>query len=192
LWASDGFPSARLRGRAEVYERICQATCDLVVATHAEACLGRLTFVEQNSEDATYTCSRRPADGIINWSAPTHAIFNQIRGLAAPFPGAFTYFNGRKLAVWKASPVQNAAAYAGRSPGRVIAVNREAGSVDVLTGDGILRLVEVAWNGSPPKAAAEIVRSVRDALGIDVTELMARLDLIEQKVHSSRVGSEDS
>ena len=63
-----------------------------------------------------------------------------IRALAAPYPGAFTYLDGRRLIVWAAEPAPDAPRYVGRVPGRVVNVSRARGHVDVLTGDGVLRL----------------------------------------------------
>ncbi len=170
-----------------VYERTCQATADLVMAAHQKACRGNLEFVAQDPRQATYTCSRMPNDGLIDWSQPTHLVFNQIRGLAAPFPGAFTLFKKRKLTVWKAAPVVTPRTFVGRIPGRVVAIDRKLGSVDVLTGDGILRLIEVEYEDSRPTSAADIIRSVRDSLGIDIAEIITRLELLERTLQSFQV-----
>ena len=186
-------PIGEADSAGDVYERICQANADLVVAAHQQACLGSLTFIEQDPSEATYTCSRMPAYGLIDWGRPTTVIFNLIRGLAAPFPGAFTYFKGRKLTVWKAAPVVDAPAYVGRIPGRVVAIDRKTGSVDVLTGDGILRIMEVGWDNSGPVPAAEVIRSPRDSLGITMAELVNRLESMERTLQSvQRVEATDA
>src|SRR5262249_88595 len=52
--------------------------------------------VAQDPESATYGCTRLPADGEIDWSQPTDRIDALIRALVKPFPGAFTFFNGRR------------------------------------------------------------------------------------------------
>jgi methionyl-tRNA formyltransferase len=45
--------------------------------------------------------ARRPEDGLIYWGLPAGSIRNLIRAVAAPYPGAFTFYRGRKLVVWK-------------------------------------------------------------------------------------------
>src|SRR5262245_26762556 len=80
---------------------------------------------------STYGCTRLPSDGEIDWSATTEEIGALVRALVAPFPGAFTFFEGRRLVIWRASVVEAAPAYSGRVPGRVVRVNANDGHVDV-------------------------------------------------------------
>ncbi len=63
--------------------------------------------IEQNSAEATYCCTRLPEDGEINWSASTRSIDCLIRALAPPFPGAYTYFQGKKLLLWETNSVNH-------------------------------------------------------------------------------------
>jgi hypothetical protein len=46
----------------------------------------------------------------------------------------------------------------------------------VLTGDGVLRLHEVALDGATPQRAADLIRSVRQTLGLSTTRLAAALE----------------
>jgi|SRR3989338_5245933 len=45
-------------------------------------------------------------DGLINWNNDALSIVNQIRGLI-PWPGAFTYYNGRLVKIWSARVSEN-------------------------------------------------------------------------------------
>jgi methionyl-tRNA formyltransferase len=136
----------------------------------------------QRAEDASYGCGRGPDDGEIAWDASTRSIDCLIRGLVAPFPGAYTFFNGRRLIVWRAEPLQNAPRYAGRIPGRVVGVSRSAGHIDVLTGDGVLRVYEVQPEGDARTTAANVVTSVRAALGLRTADLLDRIRALERQV----------
>lgn len=136
----------------------------------------------QAESDATYCCTRIPADGEIDWRATTKHIDRLVRALVEPFPGAYTYLNGKRLVVWKAVPVEKPPRYAGRVPGRVVGVDRSAGSVDVLTGDGILRICEIQHENSDRAAAAEIIRSVSDTLGLRTGDLAERVRSLERQV----------
>ncbi len=136
----------------------------------------------QSVEGATYGCTRLPEDGEIYWQAPTVQIDRLVRALVVPFPGAYTYFRGQRLSVWKALPLMDPPRYVGRIPGRVIGVDRREGYVDVLTGDGVLRLSEVQLSGSTPAAAAEIIRSTKDTLGLRMVDLQERIRMLEQEI----------
>jgi methionyl-tRNA formyltransferase len=170
----------------DVYARVCSATAEVVLETHRRASNGDLVELQQRHEDASYTCSRAPSDGLINWAGSTREIFNQIRALTAPYPGAFTYYEDHKLFIWKAEIVQNPPRYVGRIPGRVVGVDAQSGTVDVLTGDGILRISEVSY-ASNTTSAAQIVRSVRNTLGIDLPSLMARVEKLERMLKTSDI-----
>ncbi len=58
----------------------------------------------QSLEEGVYYHTRHPRDGKINWERlSAKEIYNLIRALTHPYPGAFTYFNNKKLFIWKAS-----------------------------------------------------------------------------------------
>ena len=48
---------------------------------------------------------RKPEDGLLNFEKPARELYNQIRALTHPYPGAFTYVQGRKLVIWWAEVV---------------------------------------------------------------------------------------
>ena len=102
---------------------------------------------------ATYGCARTPEDGEIDWSKSCCEIDRLIRGLSAPFLlGAFTHLERRRLVIARAAPAPDAPLYKGRVPGRIVGRSANAGWVDVLTGDGILRILEVGvdfWRACP-------------------------------------------
>jgi methionyl-tRNA formyltransferase len=136
----------------------------------------------QAAHDATYGCSRLPRDGEIDWEQSTRRIHNLIRALAPPYPGAFTYFEGMPLKIWRAESVSDPPRYEGRIPGRVIRVSKPEGWVDVLTGDGILRVHEVQLEDSPRYPAAELLDSVKHTLGLHSIDLLNRLRSLESAI----------
>jgi methionyl-tRNA formyltransferase len=137
----------------------------------------------QDESRATYGCTRLPMDGEIDWSQSTAGIHRLIRSQTPPFPGAFTYFEGRKLIVWQADPVIDAPRFDGRIPGRVVRVGRDAGVVDVLTGDGVLRLTRVQREGATAACpAAEVIRSIKVSLGLRTADLLERVRKLEEQL----------
>jgi methionyl-tRNA formyltransferase len=140
----------------------------------------------QREDAATYGCTRLPSDGEIDWSRPTAEVHALIRALMPPYPGAFTYADGRRLVIWRASVVEQPRRFVGRVPGRVVDVSREHGYVDVLTGDGILRLVEVEAAAGRREPAASVLRSVRTTLGLRTSDLLSRIDALEREIDRLR------
>jgi methionyl-tRNA formyltransferase len=138
--------------------------------------------ISQDNKNATYGCSRIPADGEIDWVASTRQIDRLVRALVTPFPGAYTYFQGRHLTIWKAEPVLNTPSYEGRIPGRVVGISKPKGYVEALTGDGVLRIFEVQFEGEKRTAATDIIKSVRGTLGLRTTDLLDRIQALEQQL----------
>jgi methionyl-tRNA formyltransferase len=166
----------------QVYEKICTATIELVLDAYDRASQGELNAIDQEPDKASYASARTPNDGAIDWNSTTLGIYNQVRALTFPYPGAYTFHKGKKLTIWKAEPAPSPVNYVGRIPGRIVGINVASGSVDVLTRDGILRLFEVELEGSQPTVASDILVSIRDSLGIDIGDLMRRLAKLEAAV----------
>jgi methionyl-tRNA formyltransferase len=136
----------------------------------------------QDESLATYCCTRLPEDGQVDWELETATIDRLIRALTPPYPGAYTWFEGRRLTIWAATPVVDGPRYVGRVPGRVVAVSKAMGSVDVLTGDGALRIFEIQRDGEPKTAAASLIKSVKATLGLRISDLLKRIEDLEAKL----------
>jgi methionyl-tRNA formyltransferase len=149
------------------------------VAAHLSGSQGE----PQDEDAATYGCTRVPDDGEIDWAAPTEHVYALIRALAAPYPGAHTYLEGRRLRILRARPLQDPPRYVGRVPGRVVARSSRNGHVDILTGDGVLRISEVA-DGSECLPASTVITSTRQTLGLRTADLLARIESLESRLRS--------
>jgi methionyl-tRNA formyltransferase len=139
----------------------------------------------QNADQASYGCTRVPEDGEIDWRQPTDVIDRLIRGLTPPFPGAFTHLDARRLIIASASPRLDAPPYIGRVPGRIVGRSPSEGWVDVLTGDGVLRVFSVLTaNSERPCAAASVIGSTRATLGLSRLDLLRRIVALEDRLAS--------
>lgn len=167
---------------ARVYDRLNSIQRAVLAATVQRHLAGDDGF-PQDHRAATYCCARTPDDGEIDWSRPALEVCRLIRALVDPFPGAFTYLEGRLLVICRAELVTDPRRYEGRVPGRVVSVSREDGSVEVLAGEGILRVLEVRTGDGPDRAASEVIRSSRCTLGLGKSDLLARIESLERLLH---------
>lgn len=80
-----------------------------------------LTLVPQRGESSFFP-KRTPEDGLIYFHTDsTKNIVNLIRGVTAPFPGAFCYTEqGKKIIVWEAWPFDALIDFSEYQPGEVI------------------------------------------------------------------------
>jgi methionyl-tRNA formyltransferase len=112
---------------------------------------GTATPVPLDLTQGSYRGGRKPADGAIDWSWPARRIYDLVRGVTHPYPGAFTTLGGRRLRVWWALPVDGDAS----SPaGTVLAVDRDG--VTVAAGDGAVRLIILQLDGQPELPAVSL------------------------------------
>jgi methionyl-tRNA formyltransferase len=111
---------------------------------------GRAPRLRQVESEATYFGGRTPEDGRIDWTQSAASIFNLIRAVTHPYPGAFTTVEGRRLYIWRAEPVPS-------SPD--CHYNREAGTIcstaplRVSTHDGCLEITSWQWEGEKEEVA---------------------------------------
>jgi predicted nuclease of restriction endonuclease-like RecB superfamily len=54
--------------------------------------------------------------------------------------------------------------------------------VDVLTGDGVLRVFEVQIEGDQRTVAAAVIKSIRATLGLRTGELLERIQALERRL----------
>lgn len=121
----------------------------------------------------TYCCTRLPEDGYIDWSKTSEEIYNLIRALTKPYPGAFTYFQGKKMIIWDSEIPKNPKIYEGRIPGRITKIYKNYG-VEVLTDDSSIVIKTVNYAGSDLNAS-KMIRSVRNTLGLNIVEIYEKV-----------------
>jgi methionyl-tRNA formyltransferase len=166
----------------ELYIRLNEAQREVLGETVARYISG-YAGEPQDETAATYGCTRVPDDGEINWSDSTRRIYALIRALAPPYPGAHTYLGARRVTILRAAPLANAPRYVGRIPGRVVGRSSKNGHVDVLTGDGVLRIHEVMTADSIAAPAAVFIESTRQTLGLRTADLLARIEALESRLN---------
>ncbi|ELI8127130.1 bifunctional UDP-4-amino-4-deoxy-L-arabinose formyltransferase/UDP-glucuronic acid oxidase ArnA [Yersinia enterocolitica] len=90
--------------------------------------------IAQNEDEATSVGRRTPDDGRLDWSKPASELHNLVRGVSAPWPGAFSYVGATKFIVWKSSVHMDK--HAAR-PGTVISTS----PLLISCGKGVLEVV---------------------------------------------------
>jgi methionyl-tRNA formyltransferase len=105
---------------------------------------GTALRIQQDHRASSYFGGRKPADGEIDWTRPAESIRNLVRAVTDPWPGAFTALSGRKVLVWWA---ETRPAASPAPPGTIVADERGGDALLVATGDGLIEIRDVAWDG---------------------------------------------
>lgn len=99
---------------------------------------GSLVARPQDATRATYWRKRDASDGQIDWRMNAQTIYNLVRALAAPYPGAHFVHRGVDVKVWKCAPAN--AGEPNHEPGKVLAV--EGSCITVKCADAAVRLID--------------------------------------------------
>ena len=99
-----------------------------------------------NLEEGSYFGGRTPEDGRFEWNWSAERIYNLVRAVTHPYPGAFTAWRDKKLLVWWALPIRS---FPAAPSGTVLAVDLDGVTVAAGAGAGAVRLVTVQLDGQP-------------------------------------------
>lgn len=120
--------------------KLTVAARTLLAETYPLIVAGRAPRTPQDHAAATTFRRRTPADGLIDWSRSAWEVYNLIRAVTRPFPGAFTFWEGRRITLWAARPPRGWPSPA--PPGTILGVG-EDGALEVATGDGVLEVLRL-------------------------------------------------
>jgi methionyl-tRNA formyltransferase len=110
----------------------------------------------------SYFGRRKPEDGRIDWRWPARRIFNLVRAVTHPYPGAFCFAGGRKLLVWEASIGSEAERHG--APGEIVSDTAD-GAIEIAAGEGTVIVRRAQFEGGEETIA-------RTLLSADQTKLV--------------------
>lgn len=94
---------------------------------------GEIRIRRQSRDFDGWYGKRTAADGKIDFHAKTREIYNLVRGVTRPFPGAFACCRGERMVIWSAHPFDEMLDFSAYAPGEVI---------DCIDGKLIVRTVD--------------------------------------------------
>ncbi|MEX2156249.1 MAG: methionyl-tRNA formyltransferase [Gemmatimonadales bacterium] len=140
------FPITPYDTCASLYARVAETTRDMLVALLPRLLAGERPGRPQPRGDEPVLRRRRPADGRITWDCPARSVYDFVRALTRPYPGAFSSLNGKQWWIWEAALPPDLGP-AGAVPGEVLGpvispVDAACGQL-VACGSGAVVLLEV-------------------------------------------------
>ncbi len=97
------FPITRFDTCATLYEEVARTNCEMIADWIPRLMAGECPGTPQPDTDKPILPRRRPQDGLIDWAKPANQVYDFVRALTRPYPGAFTYFGGTRYTIWKAA-----------------------------------------------------------------------------------------
>lgn len=158
LIAQREFAVSRRDDVTEVYRKVTEINIGLLAEYVPLLLAGRVVGRPQPPGGSVWE-RRRPEDGLIDWSKPASEVYDWVRALAAPYPGAFTFVDGRKLFVHSADLIEWGEHR--EPPGTVLAPVWSTGSAGVLVacGSGLLVVREAQWEDAGRHDALALLES---------------------------------
>lgn len=121
-----------------LYDKLCLAAKELLDELLPFIKSNQIPRRKQNLTEGSYYGGRRPEDGRIDWNKSAAEIYNLIRAVTEPYPGAFALLdNDEKIIIWCAQPVVSEEAVI---PGQLIIANQE---VLVQTGKNAIKILDI-------------------------------------------------
>jgi methionyl-tRNA formyltransferase len=138
--------------------RLANLGAQLLIETLPFWVSGRIEPQPQDSARATICRPISKESGRIDWSAPAAVAARALRAYA-PWPGAYTYWNGKLLKIIAAQALPHEGP---RHPGVVLSLPE---GIAVTTAHGLLLLKTIQLEGKRALAVADFARGQRDFIG---------------------------
>lgn len=140
----------------ELAQRLARMGAELLIETLERVEKGAITPQPQDDASSTYAPIMKREDGLVDWSLAAQEICNRVRGFS-PWPGAYTFFRGKRLHIHRALAAPGQAA-----PATMVV---EGGTLKIGCGDGLLQALEVQLEGKRTMAASDFVNGYQPVTG---------------------------
>jgi methionyl-tRNA formyltransferase len=135
---------------AEVFDKVTAAAGEVLARSLPGLIAGTARIMPQDLSRGSYYGGRKPEDGRIDWSKSAREVHDLVRGVAPPYPGAFTRIGAATVRILRTRLEPNRRPRGG-PPGLYF----EAGSFFADCGDGkVLRILELDAPGNSLDPAA--------------------------------------
>jgi methionyl-tRNA formyltransferase len=144
------FPITPCDTCATLYDKVADSNREMVLRLLPRLLRGERPGRPQPRSEEEVLPRRRPEHGRIDWSQDAPGVYNFIRALTRPYPGAFSSLDKEQWFVWQAA-LTPAEAPPGSAPGEVLgpvfSPVPEACGQAVACGRGVVILLEVESGG---------------------------------------------
>ncbi|MBI4189570.1 MAG: formyltransferase [Betaproteobacteria bacterium] len=137
----------------DVFHKVTEAATMVLDRSLPALLEGNAPRRPQDLSQGSYFGGRKPEDGRIDWRRSAAQIHNLVRGVAPPYPGAFTRFHGGTLRILRTRLETGPLA----SPAPALYSDGSSCFASCADG-GTLRIVEMDFDGAPFTAADFLAR----------------------------------
>ena len=159
VYVCQSVPIAPTETAASLHDKLAAAGAELTGQHLDDILQGKIPPRPQNDDESTYAPMISKEDGRLEWTDTAVNLDRRIRAMT-PWPGAFTYWDGKLLKIKEAS-LADMKLPSGQI-GEVVAVG---GETAVLTEDGGIQLQTIQLEGKKAMPVDEFLRGQPDFIG---------------------------
>ncbi len=142
-----------------LHDRLAHLGAETLMLTIEAMLAGQITPEAQDDADACYASKLTKAEALLTWGKPGDQLEREIRAFN-PWPVAYTMLDEERLRIWQARWLSRSS---DSPPGSIIKADKEG--IDVATGRGVLRLLNVQAAGGREMAVANFLNAHPIKLG---------------------------
>ena len=126
-----------------LYNKITLVACNQLQGILSGLKDNKILITKQNINSSNFWRKRTDLDGMIDWRMSSETIYNLVRALSKPYPGAYALGkNQSKIIIWKVQV--NNDNHTNFEPGKIIDITND--NLIVKTSDSSIRIINANYN----------------------------------------------
>lgn len=137
----------------DLHDKLAKTGAKLLTKTVVDLKDDDVPTVPQDESESSYTGQLSKEDGLIDWKKSSQHIYYFVKAMN-PWPGSFTYLDGKLLKIFKVEILDNNTEM---EPGSVVNADPDFGLL-VQTGDGVVKINKLQLAGKKKMSSSDFLR----------------------------------
>jgi methionyl-tRNA formyltransferase len=129
----------------DVLDKVDKATYNILKAYFPLLRQNLLEVKRQDVSEGTFRRLRNQLDSQINWNANSNDIYNKVRAISHPYPGAETTLNDKRIRVWRCKVVDHFYAPIGTMEPSTVVATFYDGTMMVKSRDSFIHITDFEY-----------------------------------------------
>lgn len=131
---------------ASIYQQVAESNKEMILRVIPKLLAGEHPGRTQHQCEEAILPRRHPNDGLVDWTKESTDVYNLVRALTRPYPGAFSWLYGNRWLIWQCALLPDSHHFYGK-PGEIIGqvvspVEAACGQI-VACGKGVITILEL-------------------------------------------------